>query len=65
MSIAHLGGAWRSRHYAIQAQAVRELLALGRVTLEYVPTAEQWVDILTKALPTQLVKLFHMFFSHR
>ena len=27
-SIAHLAGTWRSRHYAIRAQAVRELMAL-------------------------------------
>ena len=59
LSIAHLGGTWRSRHYAIRAQAVRELLALDLVKLEYVPTAEQWADILTKALPTPLVREFH------
>ena len=59
LSIAHLGGTWRSRHYAIRAQAVRELLDLQLVTLEYVPTGEQWADILTKALPTQLVRAFH------
>ena len=59
LSIAHLGGTWRSRHYAIRAQAVHELLALDLVKLEYVPTAEQWADILTKALSTPLVKEFH------
>ena len=39
LSIAHLGGTWRSRHYAIRAQAVRELLALDLVKLEYAPNS--------------------------
>ena len=58
LSIAHLGGTWRSRHYAVRAQAASELLALDRVTLEYVPSEEQMADVLTKALPSQLVAAF-------
>ena len=42
----------------MQAQAVRELIAMERVTLDYVPSAEQMADILTKALPTPLVSAF-------
>ena len=53
LSIAHLGGTWRSRHYAIRAQAVREPLALGQTSQEDVPTDEQIADVLTKALPLQ------------
>ena len=45
--------------YAIRAQAVRELIAMNKVTLDYVPSEEQIPDILTKALPTALVSIFH------
>ena len=58
LSIAHLGGTWRPRHYAVRAQAVRELLDLGLVTLECVPTGDRVADVLTKALPSQLVQSF-------
>ena len=57
-SIAHLGGTWRPRHYAVRAQAVRELLSLDLITLDYVPTREQMADVLTKALPGQLAQAF-------
>ena len=43
----------------MQAQAVRELIAMERVTLDYVPSAEQMADILTKALPTPRASTFH------
>ena len=62
LSIAHVGGTWRSRHYAIRAQAVRELLALGKVQLDYVPSEGHMADILTKSLPTPLVVNFHRHF---
>ena len=34
---------------------MREVIAMERVSLEYVPTEEQMADVLTKALPTPLV----------
>ena len=34
---------------------MREVIAMERVSLEYVPTEEQMADVLTKALPTPFV----------
>ena len=58
LSIARLGGTWRSRHYALRAQAARELIAMENITLDYVPSEEQVAEVLTKALPTPLVSTF-------
>ncbi|KAJ4807357.1 polyprotein [Rhynchospora pubera] len=41
----------RSKHIDIKHHFIRELVANGTIELEYVPTAEQKADILTKALP--------------
>ena len=58
LSIARLGGTWRSRHYALRAQAARELIAMENITLDYVPSEEQVAEVLTKALPIPLVSTF-------
>jgi hypothetical protein len=41
----------RSKHIDIKLHFIRELVANNTIELEYVPTADQKADILTKALP--------------
>lgn len=40
----------RSKHVDIQCHFIRDCVQHGVVQLQYVPTEEQFVDILTKAL---------------
>ena len=47
----------RNRHFSIKMSWIREQVANGIVTLQYVPTEDQIADILTKALSkTMFVK---------
>lgn len=41
----------RTKHIELQHHYIRERVLEGEVTLNYIPTAEQPADILTKALP--------------
>ena len=41
----------RSKHIGIKYHFIRDYVQKGAVKLEYIPTDEQIVDILTKALP--------------
>ena len=40
----------RSRHINVRYHFIREAIANGEITLKFVGTADQWADILTKAL---------------
>jgi hypothetical protein len=40
----------RSKHIDIRFHFIRECVEEGRIKLDYVPTAKQVVDLLTKAL---------------
>jgi len=40
----------RSRHINVRYHFIRETIANGEITLKFVGTADQWADILTKAL---------------
>jgi hypothetical protein len=40
----------RSKHINIRFHFIRECVEEGRIKLDYVPTAKQVVDLLTKAL---------------
>ncbi|MCO5569283.1 hypothetical protein L7F22_022995 [Adiantum nelumboides] len=44
----------RTKHIEIQYHYVRELIEDKVVELEYCPTQENWADIFTKALPSNL-----------
>ena len=44
----------RTKHIEIDIHFVRERVALGQVRVLHVPSAYQFVDILTKGLPRQL-----------
>ena len=41
----------RSKHIDIQYHFARDLIRAGRISLNYVPTAEMLADLLTKSLP--------------
>ena len=65
LTIAQLGGTWRSRHYAVRAQAVRELLHFRALELDFVGTELQWADVLTKALAGPAIAAFIAYFPRR
>lgn len=44
-------GVGRLKHVDVKHMFVRNEIQQGRVVLEYVPTAEQLADIMTKGLP--------------
>ena len=58
LSITELGGSWRSRHYSVRATAIRELVELNELKLEYVSTKLQLADCLTKAAQAPVLKFF-------
>ena len=43
----------RNRHFSIKMSWIREQVANGIITLQYVPTTNQLADIMTKALAKQ------------
>ena len=44
----------RTKHVEIDLHFVRERVAIGQVRVLHVPSANQFADIFTKGLPTQL-----------
>ena len=46
----------RTKHIDIRYHFVREAVARNEIKLEYVPTADQAADLLTKALPKGVVQ---------
>jgi len=44
----------RTKHIEIDIHFVREKVALGQIRVLHVPSAHQFVDIMTKGLPVQL-----------
>ena len=47
------GSSWRTRHFAVKAEGLREQIALELAQAEHVPAVEQRADGFTKALPIQ------------
>ena len=55
----------RSKHIDIRHHFVREQVAVGTITVDYVPTEDMVADVLTKALPRdQHHKLISMMGLH-
>lgn len=48
----------RTKHIELDIHFVREQLALGRVRVLHVPTAQQFADVMTKGLPTTTFEEF-------
>ena len=48
----------RTKHIEIDIHFVREKVALGQFRVLHVPSAHQFVDIMTKGLPVQLFNDF-------
>lgn len=42
----------RTKHIELDIHFVREQVALGRIRILHVPTAQQFADVMTKGLPT-------------
>lgn len=43
----------RMKHIDVKYNFLRDIIAKGYLELEYIPSADQLADIMTKALPTQ------------
>nr|XP_040251382.1 uncharacterized mitochondrial protein AtMg00810-like [Aegilops tauschii subsp. strangulata] len=48
----------RTKHIELDIHFVREQVALGRVRVLHVPTSQQFVDVMTKGLPTPVFEEF-------
>ena len=47
----------RTKHIEVHYHYVRERLSVGKISLVYVPTQDNLVDLFTKALPLRSLKL--------
>eukprot|EP00971_Amphidinium_carterae_P323811 6435366-Amphidinium_carterae.1 len=52
------GSSWRTRHFAVKAEGLRQQVALGLLTVEHVAGVEQKADGLTKTLPVAVLEKF-------
>ena len=48
----------RMKHIELDIHFVREQVALGRICVLHVPTAQQFADVMTKGLPTSTFEDF-------
>ena len=48
----------RTKHIELDIHFVREQVALGRMRVLHVPTAQQFADVMTKGLPTSTFEEF-------
>ena len=48
----------RTKHIELDIHFVREQVALGRIQVLHVPTAQQFTDVMTKGLPTSTFEEF-------
>ena len=48
----------RTKHIELDIHFVREQVALGRVRVLHVPMTQQFVDVMTKGLPTSVFEEF-------
>nr|XP_020167574.1 uncharacterized mitochondrial protein AtMg00810-like [Aegilops tauschii subsp. strangulata] len=48
----------RTKHIELDIHFVREQVALGRIRVLHVPTAQQFADVMTKGLPTSIFEKF-------
>ena len=48
ITVATLGGSWRSRYYTVRGAFFKELIERGEVKLEHIGTDLMLVDALTK-----------------
>lgn len=48
----------RTKHIELDIHFVREQVALGRVRVLHVPTAQQFADVMTKGLPAPVFEEF-------
>ena len=48
----------RTKHIELDIHFVREQVALGRIRVLHVPTAQQFADVMTKGLPTSVFEEF-------
>ena len=58
LALAHEGASWRTRHFAVKAQGLREQIEIGQCKLKHVAGTEQKADGLTKSLPRMLLEKF-------
>ena len=56
--LAHEGGSWRTRHFCVKAQGLRQQVALALVEVSHTPGVCQKADGFTKALPRALIEKF-------
>ena len=49
----------RTKHIELDIHFVREQVALGRIRVLHVPTAQQFADVMTKGLLTSTFEEFH------
>jgi len=58
-ALSIIGGTcgWKSRHFSIKGAALRQRVARGEETLSHKGTRDQTADVMTKALPIELLAL--------
>ena len=56
--LAHEGASWRTRHFAVKAQGLREQIEIGQCKLKHVAGTERRADGLTKSLPRMFFEKF-------
>jgi len=49
----------RTKHIEVHYHYVKERLFVGEISLVYVPTQDNLVDLFTKALPREKFEAFH------
>ena len=58
--LAEEGGSWRTRHFCVKADGLRQQVALGLVEVMHIPGALQPADGLTKSLRITLLEQFRV-----
>jgi len=56
--LAEEGGSWRTKHFAVKAEGIRQQVRLGNAEVRHVPGTEQKSDGLTKSLPMDKQAVF-------